>query len=69
MIGINSQILTGGEGSDGNVGIGFAIPIDTAKEEIGRLEAGGSAGSGSEAEAGGFLGVSGATITPNSRRG
>ncbi|MFN8216795.1 MAG: trypsin-like peptidase domain-containing protein [Solirubrobacterales bacterium] len=66
VIGINSQILTGGEGSEGNVGIGFAIPIDTAKEEIGRLEAGGSAGSGTEAEpgAGGFLGISGATLTP-----
>jgi S1-C subfamily serine protease len=66
VIGINSQILTGGEGSDGNVGIGFAIPIDTAKEEIGRLEAGGAAGSGGEAEAGsgGFLGVNGTTITP-----
>ncbi len=66
VIGINSQIETGGEGSDGNVGIGFAIPIDTAKEEISRLEAGGSGGATGEAEAGGggFLGVSGATITP-----
>ncbi len=34
VIGINSQIETGGEGSEGNVGIGFAIPINTAKEEI-----------------------------------
>src|SRR5512139_449391 len=33
VIGINSQIETGGSGSDGNVGIGFAIPINTAKEE------------------------------------
>jgi S1-C subfamily serine protease len=67
VIGINSQIETGGEGSEGNVGIGFAIPIDTAKEEIAQLEAGGSGGSqGGEtqgAEAGGFLGVSGLTIT------
>ena len=31
MIGINSQIETGGNGSDGNVGIGFAIPINTAR--------------------------------------
>ena len=30
VIGINSQIETGGNGG-GNVGIGFAIPIDTAK--------------------------------------
>ena len=33
VIGINSQIETGGGGS-GNVGIGFAIPINTAKREI-----------------------------------
>jgi S1-C subfamily serine protease len=38
VIGINSQIETGGSGADGNVGIGFAIPIDTAKEVISELE-------------------------------
>ena len=67
VIGINSQIATGGEGSDGNVGIGFAIPINTAKEEITQLEAGGSgtAGNGAgEADHGALLGISGATITP-----
>jgi S1-C subfamily serine protease len=57
VIGINSQIYTGGEGSDGNVGIGFAIPIDTAKEEIAKLESG-------TADEHGYLGISGATITP-----
>jgi len=57
VIGINSQILTGGEGSKGNVGIGFAIPINTAKEEIAQLESG-------TADEHGFLGISGATITP-----
>ncbi|HVV90549.1 MAG TPA: trypsin-like peptidase domain-containing protein [Solirubrobacterales bacterium] len=57
VIGINSQIYTGGEGNDGNVGIGFAIPIDTAKEEIAKLESG-------TADEHGFLGISGATITP-----
>ena len=31
MIGINSQIATGG-GGDGTVGIGFAVPIDTARD-------------------------------------
>ena len=41
VIGINSQILTGGEGSNGNVGIGFAIPIDTAKEEIAKARTAG----------------------------
>jgi S1-C subfamily serine protease len=72
VIGINSQIETGGEGSEGNVGIGFAIPIDTAKEEIAQLEAGGSAaapGTGTApAGSGGFLGVSGASITPGLAR-
>jgi S1-C subfamily serine protease len=57
VIGINSQIETGGEGSEGNVGIGFAIPINTAKEEITQLESGTS-------DEHGFLGISGATITP-----
>ena len=57
VIGINSQIYTGGEGNDGNVGIGFAIPIDTAKEEIAKLESG-------TADEHGFLGISGANITP-----
>jgi S1-C subfamily serine protease len=37
VIGINSQIETGG-GSNGNVGIGFAIPIDTVKQKIGDLK-------------------------------
>ena len=37
VIGINSQIETGG-GGDGNVGIGFAIPINTAKAEIDQLK-------------------------------
>jgi S1-C subfamily serine protease len=57
VIGINSQIETGGEGSEGNVGIGFAIPINTAKEEIAQLESG-------TADEHGYLGISGATITP-----
>ena len=36
VIGINSQIATGGSG--GSVGIGFAVPIDTAKEVIPQLK-------------------------------
>ncbi len=35
VIGVNSQIQTGGGG--GNVGIGFAVPIDTAKDVIPQL--------------------------------
>jgi len=33
VIGINSQIETGGS-SNGNVGIGFAVPIDTARQVL-----------------------------------
>jgi S1-C subfamily serine protease len=40
VIGINSQIATG-TGGNGSVGIGFAVPIDTAKEFLPQLETGG----------------------------
>jgi S1-C subfamily serine protease len=40
VIGINSQIETGGSGSEGNVGIGFAVPIDTAKQILNNLKSG-----------------------------
>ena len=39
VVGINSQIATGG--GSGSVGIGFAIPIDTAKSLLPRLKQGG----------------------------
>ena len=39
VIGINSQIATG-SGADANTGIGFAIPINTAKAELPALERG-----------------------------
>src|SRR4051812_22904740 len=39
VIGINSQIATGG-GGNGNVGIGFAVPIDTAKQALPELKKG-----------------------------
>ncbi|HVT00327.1 MAG TPA: trypsin-like peptidase domain-containing protein [Solirubrobacterales bacterium] len=57
VIGINSQIETGGSGSDGNVGIGFAIPIDTAKEVIHELETKGSVEHA-------YLGIKGGSIIP-----
>ena len=41
VVGINSQIATGGNG-DANVGIGFAIPITTARQELSVLERGGT---------------------------
>ena len=57
VIGINAQIATGGAGG-GNVGIGFAIPIDTVRSEIDQLETKG------EVEHA-YLGISGGTITPD----
>jgi S1-C subfamily serine protease len=57
VIGINSQIETGGNGADGNVGIGFAIPINTAKEVITELETKGTVEHA-------YLGITGGTITP-----
>jgi S1-C subfamily serine protease len=57
VIGINSQIETGGNGANGNVGIGFAIPINTAKEVITELETKGTVEHA-------YLGIKGGTITP-----
>jgi S1-C subfamily serine protease len=54
VIGINSQIETGGSGG-GSVGIGFAVPIDTAKNELSQLEKGGTV-------RGAYLGVSTLTV-------
>jgi S1-C subfamily serine protease len=50
VIGINSQIETGGSGG-GSVGIGFAVPIGTAERELSQLEKGGTV-------RGAYLGVS-----------
>jgi S1-C subfamily serine protease len=55
VIGINSQIETGGSGN-GNVGIGFAVPINTASEVVKQLLA-----SGEVQHA--FLGISGTDVT------
>jgi S1-C subfamily serine protease len=55
VIGINSQIATGG--SNGSVGIGFAVPINTAKEVVPQLKEDG------EVERA-FLGVTTAPVTP-----
>jgi len=38
VIGINSQIATGGSGTEANVGIGFAVPINVAKRDLPALE-------------------------------
>ena len=54
VIGINSQIETGGNGN-GNVGIGFAVPIDTAKKIVPQLEKSGRVDRG-------YLGITSVTI-------
>jgi S1-C subfamily serine protease len=54
VVGINSQIETGGSGS-GSVGIGFAVPIDTAKRYIPELKRSGRVDRG-------YLGVGTRTI-------
>ena len=38
MIGVSSAISTGDTGSQGNVGIGFAIPINTVRDVIAQLK-------------------------------
>jgi S1-C subfamily serine protease len=59
VIGINSQIQTGGGG--GNVGIGFAVPINTAREVVRQIKENG------EVEHA-YLGINGSSITPDLAR-
>jgi S1-C subfamily serine protease len=59
VIGINSQIQTGG--GEGNVGIGFAVPINTAREVVRQLEEHGEVKHA-------YLGISGGSITPDLAR-
>jgi S1-C subfamily serine protease len=54
VIGINSQIATGGSGS-GSVGIGFAVPIDAAKQIIPDLKQSGRVDRG-------YLGIASVTV-------
>jgi S1-C subfamily serine protease len=56
VIGINSQIQTGG-GSEGNVGIGFAVPINTAREVVEQIKEHGKVQHA-------YIGISGGDITP-----
>jgi S1-C subfamily serine protease len=55
VIGINSQIATGGGG--GFDGVGFAVPIDTVRTVAGQLLEDGTADHA-------FIGISGADLTP-----
>jgi S1-C subfamily serine protease len=59
VIGINSQIQTGG--SNGNVGIGFAVPINTAREVVEQLEEHGKVEHA-------YLGIEGSSISPELAR-
>jgi len=56
VVGVNAQIETGGV-SDGNVGIGFAIPINTVKDVVAELIKHGKVEHA-------FLGIEGKTLTP-----
>jgi len=60
VIGVNAQIETGGV-SDGNVGIGFAIPINTVKDVVATLIKHGKVEHA-------FLGIEGKTLTPGIAR-
>jgi S1-C subfamily serine protease len=60
VIGVNAQIETGGS-SQGNVGIGFAIPINTVKAVVADLIEHGKTEHA-------FLGVEGKTLQPNISR-
>jgi len=55
VIGINSQIATGG-GGNGNVGIAFAVPINTAKSVIPQLKGGGKVSRA-------YIGVTGTSLS------
>jgi S1-C subfamily serine protease len=57
VIGINSAIRTGGTGSEGSIGIGFAVPVDTAKQVLPTLK------EGEDVERA-YLGVDTLTVTP-----
>ena len=57
VIGINSQIETGGGSGSGSVGIGFAIPINTALAVIPQIERTGKVIQG-------FLGITTTTVDP-----
>jgi S1-C subfamily serine protease len=55
VIGINEQIATAPSGGSGNIGLGFAVPINTAVASMKQLE-------NQKPQA--WLGISGVTITP-----
>jgi S1-C subfamily serine protease len=58
VIGVNAQIETGDSASQGNVGIGFAIPINTVRDVAAKLIKDGKVEHP-------FLGIEGKTLQPN----
>jgi S1-C subfamily serine protease len=61
VIGVNAQIATGGSGSDGNIGIGFAIPINTVRTVVAQLIQKGKVEHA-------FLGITAKPVTPQIAR-
>jgi S1-C subfamily serine protease len=57
VIGVTSQIQTGSDQNQGNVGIGFAIPVNTVRDIAGQIIANGKAQHA-------FLGLGAAAVTP-----
>jgi len=60
VIGVNSQIATGG-GSNGNVGIGFAVPVNTVKRVVPDLKEDGEVSHS-------YMGVATTEVTPEAAR-
>jgi putative serine protease PepD len=61
VVGVNSQITTGDSGSSGNVGIGFAVPINTVKTVAAQIIRTGHAEHA-------FLGISAQPVTVNAAK-
>jgi S1-C subfamily serine protease len=61
VIGVNAQIATGDSGSDGNIGIGFAIPVNTVRTVVAQLI---KAGKVEHA----FIGITAKPVTPEIAR-
>ncbi|HEY2776922.1 MAG TPA: trypsin-like peptidase domain-containing protein [Gaiellaceae bacterium] len=61
VLGVTSQIQTGSDQNQGNVGIGFAIPVNTVRDIAGQIIASGKAEHA-------FLGLSSAAVTPQLKK-
>jgi S1-C subfamily serine protease len=61
VIGVNAQIATGNSGADGNIGIGFAIPINTVRMVAAQLIQKGTVEHA-------FIGVTAKSVTPQIAR-